>query len=372
MAGPSLAELDQIAAPILSADKSLYLGPFLIATFVDTLFCGILFMQCSSYMTLGKSDSRLFRSMVAYILTINVASTVFTWAWMYDLFVYNFGSYGLFLSIKYLSWFYVLDSMMVVVVQAFFGLRAWRLMKKNMFVGALILALMVTEFGAGVAIKVMFTHYGSTLYAREVRVPAYICLFCTVGADVIITVIILCYLWSNRNGIQSTDDLLGRLFRMTFSSQLPPTLIAIALAIEYSIKYDSFIAIPFICVQGKVYGISLLHTLNVRETWRRPSTTNAETADIEFQQVNFFRSLPTVWRANGATDSRRYLQTEPSTVTSSKWDSRKTDVDDATSAETASMEAKTTTFQLSRLGDAGLGSQAELPREKRKSVDAVV
>jgi hypothetical protein len=92
---------------------------------------------------------------------------------------------------------------------------------------------------------------------------------------------VLGYLWKNRAGNQPTDDLLGRLIRVTFSSQLPPTLIAIALAIEYSIKvrltraggatcsltsykkYDSFIAIPFICVQGKVYGISLLHTLNV-------------------------------------------------------------------------------------------------------------
>ncbi|KAG8711400.1 hypothetical protein FRC08_015934 [Ceratobasidium sp. 394] len=363
MGGPSLAELDQIATPILSADKSLYLGPFLIATFVDTLFCGILLMQCSSYVTLGKNDTRLFKSMVAYILTINLTSTMFTWAWMYDLFVYNFGSYGLFLSIKYLSWFYVLDSMMVVVVQAFFGLRAWKLMKKNIFVGALILALMVTEFGAGVAIKVMFTHYGSTLYAREVRVPAYICLFCTVGADVIITVIILYYLWSNRIGSsRHTDDLLGRLFRVTFSSQLPPTLIAIALAIEYSIKYDSFIAIPFICVQGKVYGISLLHTLNIRETWRRPNITSAETEDIEFQKP----SQPTMWRANDVTDSRRHIQTGHSTVTSGKWDSRRTD--DTMSAETASMDAKTRTFQLPRLS----ASQTELPQEKRTSVDAAV
>ncbi|KAG8693151.1 hypothetical protein FRC09_010698 [Ceratobasidium sp. 395] len=258
---------------------------------------------------------------------------------------------------------------MVVVVQAFFGLRAWKLMKKNMFVGALILALVATEFGAGVAIKVLFTHYGSTLYAGEVRVPAYICLFCTVGADVIITTIILFYLWSNRAGSQSTNDLLERLFRVTFSSQLPPTLIAIALAIEYSIKYDSFIAIPFICVQGKVYGISLLHTLNIRERWRRPNITSAETVDIEFQQP----SQPTMWRANCATDSRPiHTQIERQTVTTSKWDSHKTDVDDTFSAETTSVDGKTRTFQLSRLGDAELVSQTELPQEKRTSIEAAL
>ncbi|KAF8606812.1 hypothetical protein BDV93DRAFT_327296 [Ceratobasidium sp. AG-I] len=263
MGGPSLEELNQIALPVLSADKPLYLGPFMIATFVDTLFCGILLMQCGAYYTLGKHDRKLFKGMVLYVLTLNIASTVFTWTWIYDLFVYNFGSYGLFLSIKYLSWFYVLDSMMVIVVQAFFGLRAWSLMKKNWLVGAVILGFMLTAFGGGVGIKVIFTRVGSTLFARDVRVPAYICLFCTVAADLTITGIIIYYFKFNRTGNQHTDHMLSRLTSITFQSQLPPTLIAIALAVEYSIKYDSFIAIPFICVQGKVYAISLLHTLNV-------------------------------------------------------------------------------------------------------------
>ncbi|QRV92525.1 transmembrane protein [Ceratobasidium sp. AG-Ba] len=359
MGGPSLAELDRIATPLLSADKSLYLGPFVIATFIDTLFLGILLMQCGSYVTVGRNDCKLFKTMVSYIMLMNVAATVFTWAWIYDLFVYNFGSYGLFLSIKYLSWFYVLDSMMVVVVQIFFGLRAWKLMNKSWLIGGLILALLATEFGAGVAIKVLFTHYGSTLYAGKVRVPAYICLFCTVGADVIITMIILCYLWKNRVGNQPTDDLLGRLIRMTFSSQLPPTLIAIALAIEYSIRYDSFIAIPFICVQGKVYGISLLHTLNVREHWRRPSTTVAETGDIEFQQP----SQPTMWRSNTYQHTR--------TDHSANWSTQKADVDDTLSTETVLMDNKARMFQLSRLSDA-LTSQAGSPREKKMAVDVVV
>lgn len=45
-------------------------------------------------------------------------------------------------------------------------------MKKNWLVGLIISGLMVTAFAGGVAIKVMFTRLGSTLYAGEVRVPA--------------------------------------------------------------------------------------------------------------------------------------------------------------------------------------------------------
>ncbi|CAE6458475.1 unnamed protein product [Rhizoctonia solani] len=360
MGAPSLAELDQIAAPVLSADKSFQLGPFLVATFVDTLFCGILLMQCGSYVSLGRNDPKLFKWMVVYVLLLNVASTVFTWAWIYDLFVYNFGSYGLFLSIKYLSWFYVLDSMMVIVVQGFFGLRAWKLTGKNWIVGILLASLMLGAFGGGVAIKVLFTQLGSTLYAKDVRVPAYICLFCTVAADITITAIILHYLTHNHTGIQSTDHMLARLVRITFSSQLPPTLIAIALAIEYSIKYDSFIAIPFICVQGKVYGISLLHTLNVRETWRQPNPTNTKATDIEFQRT----SQPTVWRVNPtrtAVESRQDTQLERPVATK-QWPNHK---GDTSSGETTSVnvDIQGTTFELSHFGT-GLESQTHLSHEK--------
>ncbi|CEL62590.1 hypothetical protein RSOLAG1IB_04946 [Rhizoctonia solani AG-1 IB] len=231
---------------------------------------------------------------------------------------------------------------------------------RNCIIGILLVSLMLGALGGGIGIKVLFTQLGSTLYAKDVRVPAYICLFCTVAADVTITGIILYYLMHNHTGVQSTDHMLARLARVTFSSQLPPTLIAIALAIEYTIKYDSFIAIPFICVQGKVYGISLLHTLNIRETWRRPTSTNANTTDIEFQRP----SQPTVWRVNPAhTDLEPHqdigLERQKDTK---QWTTRK---DDTGSGDTASVnvDVQGTTFQLSHLGS-GLESQTNLSHEK--------
>ncbi|KAG9089244.1 hypothetical protein FRC06_001660 [Ceratobasidium sp. 370] len=101
------------------------------------------------------------------------------------------------------------------------------------------------------------------------------------------------YLLGGKTGQPSTDHALTRLARITFESQLPPTLIAIGLAVEYTIQYSSFIAIPFICVQAKFYGISLLHTLNSREALKSVSGTAAATddGDIEFAG----RSHNTFW-----------------------------------------------------------------------------
>ncbi|CCO34764.1 hypothetical protein BN14_08872 [Rhizoctonia solani AG-1 IB] len=139
----------------------------------------------------------------------------------------------------------------------------------------------LTAFAGGIAVKVMFTGFGSTLRAGDVKVPAYIWLFCTVIADLTITVIILYFIIKSRTGWSGTDNILSNLARMTFESQLPPTLIAIGLAVEYTIKYDSFIAIPFICVQAKFYGISLVHTLNGRVNLKRGNTSSAENSSAQ-------------------------------------------------------------------------------------------
>ncbi|KAF8685457.1 hypothetical protein RHS04_00688 [Rhizoctonia solani] len=154
--------------------------------------------------------------------------------------------------------------MTVIVVQGFFAIRAWKVTNRNWVILGMITVFALTAFGGGIGVKVMFMQVGSTLHAGDVKVPAYIWLFGTVAADLIITGIILFYLITSRKttGQKATDDVITRLARVTFESQLPPTLIAVGLAIEYTIQYSSFIAIPFLCVQAKFYGISLLHTLN--------------------------------------------------------------------------------------------------------------
>ncbi|KAG8714268.1 hypothetical protein FRC11_009087 [Ceratobasidium sp. 423] len=141
-------------------------------------------------------------------------------------------------NLEQVSQYYVLDSMTVIVVQAFFAIRAWKVANRNWIVLGLITAFALTAFGGGIGVKVVFMQVGSTLRAGDVKVPAYIWLFSTMAADLIITSIILYYLITSRKttGQKATDDVITRLARVTFESQLPPTLIAIGLAIEYTIQ----------------------------------------------------------------------------------------------------------------------------------------
>ncbi|KAG8717382.1 hypothetical protein FRC08_007579 [Ceratobasidium sp. 394] len=206
----------------------------------------------------------------------------------------------MFLSTKYISWFSITNSTTVVVVQAFFGWRAWRLMKRNMFVAATILVLVLGALGGGIAIKVACSTLGDVTNSAGVRIPAYICMSCTVTADGIITSIILYYIYKNRKyGSAQTTQVLGRIARVTFESQLPPTIATCVLSITYLANKNSFLVVPILVIKLKLYGISFLHTLNSREAWKQPesATTN---------QTCKFDTRPTQWvtnttRSNGPT-----------------------------------------------------------------------
>ncbi|KAG8743330.1 hypothetical protein FRC10_012209 [Ceratobasidium sp. 414] len=296
MGAPSLDELNKIAEPLLAPEKSLNLGPFIVAVVLDTLLCGVLLMQCGAYVSQGRTDRPYLRGIVAYVLVMNLitqprsrAITIYTWAWVYDLFVYNFGTYGLFLSLKYLSQYYVLDSMTVIVVQGFFAMRAWRVANRSIFVLVLIGTFALAAFGGGVAVKVMFTELGSTLHAGDVKIPAYIWLFSTVAADLLITSIIMKYLLTGKTGQPSTDHALSRLARVTFESQLPPTLIAIGLAVEYTIQSAAHLEL----VRASFFfPRNYVDTRPRREALKSVSGTAAtDDGDIEFAK----RSHNTFW-----------------------------------------------------------------------------
>lgn len=259
-------QLEQVATLAFGSNKPLHFGPIILGAVIDSLLCGVIFMQCGTYVSSTNKDRPIIKALVAYVVTMNIWSTAFAWAWIWELFVDNFGLYRALFSIKYIPWFSFINACTVVAVQAFFGWRAWKLMDCNQVLGIIILMLILLACGAGVAIKVRYTWYDSTIYAFKMRVPTYICLSCTVIVDIMITGIILNYFVHQRTINKRTNHLLSRLTRVTFESQLPPTLMAIGLFVAYSAKNDSLVSVPFIWGQPKMYGISLLHTLNVRRS----------------------------------------------------------------------------------------------------------
>ncbi|KAG8711399.1 hypothetical protein FRC08_015933 [Ceratobasidium sp. 394] len=232
-------QLEQLAEATFSSNKSLNLGPFILGSVIDALLCGILLMQCGTYIGLSSQDNRLLKVTITYVVAMNLWSTSFAWAWVWDLFVRNFGTYRSFLSVKYM-------------------------LNRNRLFGVVLSTLMLTSVGSGLAIKILCVQQMYTINAAALKVPGYICLCSTVAVDIAITTTILWYILSWRGVNQRTNHLLKKIARVTFESQLPPTLVAIAILAIYTVQPASFILTPLIWLQPKVYGISILHTLNMR------------------------------------------------------------------------------------------------------------
>ncbi|KAG9077953.1 hypothetical protein FS749_010123, partial [Ceratobasidium sp. UAMH 11750] len=117
--------------------------------------------------------------------------------------------------------------------------------------------------------------------------------------------IILCYIYKNRRrGSAQTTQVLDRIARVTFESQLPPTIAACILSITYLTNDNSFLIMPILVVKLKSYGISFLHTLNSRQGWKQPesATTN---------QTGKFDTQLTQWATN--TTPGNTPTTDPST-----------------------------------------------------------
>ncbi|CAE6464283.1 unnamed protein product [Rhizoctonia solani] len=301
-----LEVLEQHTKERLSSNKPLFIGPFLSAGILDALFCGFLLMQAGKYVMSRRRDSLLLQLGAAYVILMNLAGSALTWVWVYDLFVCNFGTYYLFQSSKYISWFFIFNSTTVVVVQVYFGWRAWMLTGKNTNVAVVIGALIVCALGGGIGMKVVCSQLGSVWDPKGIRIPTYICASCTVAADSTITGIILYFLLSNRSGCTSRiTRVIDRTIRITFESQLPPTISAITVSLVYLFNEDGFIYIPILVIKLKLYAISFLHTLNSRP--QRSRSTFEMTCPKRVQD-----SHPTTWNTEPG------MYTSPSTPFSSQ------------------------------------------------------
>ncbi|KAG9077504.1 hypothetical protein FS749_010603, partial [Ceratobasidium sp. UAMH 11750] len=182
-------QLEQLANAMFSSNKPLNFGPFVLGSLIDALLCGILLMQCGAYIGSSNRDGWLLKVTIGGLITMNLLGTAFAWAWVWELFVRNFGTYRTFFSITYFSWSFVIGSVTGVAVQTFFALRVWKMLNRSLLFALVIITSMLCYIGSGLALKILLAWNPYTVYASRMKVPAHICFSSMVFGDVIITTI---------------------------------------------------------------------------------------------------------------------------------------------------------------------------------------
>ncbi|WVQ81179.1 hypothetical protein IAT38_003301 [Cryptococcus sp. DSM 104549] len=230
----------------------------------DTFMAGILFMQAVNYFSYQRIDKWWTQGVVIFTLMMSIIFTVYLWYFSQYLFVQNFGLWKPFLETDKLAWGPLMDSIISGVIQMYFSYRAFLLNRRNYFIPIIIFMLALTALGATTAVKIIFGNSNSLLEAYKVRVPELIWLSSTMAADMILAFTILAGLMRSKTGWAHTDKAITRLIRITFESQIPPTIVAMAFVIEFVHTPASLLGATLQAVQSKIYAVGLLYSLNSR------------------------------------------------------------------------------------------------------------
>ncbi|ORY26229.1 hypothetical protein BCR39DRAFT_470528, partial [Naematelia encephala] len=280
------------------------LGCMLVQPIIDSFFGGVLAMQVISYFTYQRKDRLWTKTVVGVVAFINLCITCYIWASHFStyfsayLFVLNFGRFSPFAETGKLAWFPLLDSINSAVVQSFFAYRAYRLCNNNIVIPIIIMALILTSFGATVAVRVIFASLASLFEASKVKVPELIWLSSIMCADIIITVCILYGLWQSKTGWTHTDkatkrtttetyQAISKLIRMTLESQVPPTIVAITFMAEFVHTPSSLFGSTLQGIQPKFYAMGLMYALNSRISFQQRFVGDGDRSGVSLTCAHF-------------------------------------------------------------------------------------
>lgn len=183
-------------------------------------------------------------------------------------FGFNYGKYTTLIDYRWVAWFPLLDFFMAAGVQLFYAERAWKVTgRSNIFIGLALMPFMLSFVGSiGICVKGM---------ASKTNLDDTYVLFgflWVVGmflTDIVITGTALWGLYQSRSEWEQTDYIVRRLIRVACESQLPPTILALALLIDIIIQRDTWYAVFFELIQGYVYIIGMVYVLNQRQSLNR-------------------------------------------------------------------------------------------------------
>lgn len=229
---------------------------------------------------------------------MGVVGSVLSYVWILHIFAFNYGSFVPWINNRWVSFFPLIDSCMTITVQVFYAERAYKIAGRSKLVIVSVLFPLVVSFAGaiGVAVSSMLKQAIDQRYNN----------FCwmwvcgTFVADVVVTGVVLVGLFKQRSEWEQTDNLVKRLILISCESQLPPTLLAFALMTDFAIQGDSYYAVFFEMVQGKLYVVGMIYVLNSRYALRR----NMDSGHVESYKPNTYNMTRSRGNGNGNNNNK--------------------------------------------------------------------
>ncbi|KAH8797299.1 hypothetical protein DL96DRAFT_1641898 [Flagelloscypha sp. PMI_526] len=261
----------------------LTVGGLLLGVALNLYLYGIVTYLYWAYKTLKFRDPVWLRVTVVVLFLIDTFQTIAEFYSVWHLAVENFANTNV-MGIRQvlLPLCSVSTSLSAFLVQIFLISRLWRLTNLNWLCGILVFV----SFGTVVesAIHNLRSYTFTDVSQFRTNIPFVIASHCLeVFINITITIVLSWALWQTRTGFSRTDTIVNRCIVSAIQTGFFSSLFAIGNLLTFALSSQTFLWAVFNWPLGKIYSISLLHTLVAR---RQLASIADETSDVRSSRLN--------------------------------------------------------------------------------------
>ncbi|KAA1465966.1 hypothetical protein DENSPDRAFT_876136 [Dentipellis sp. KUC8613] len=258
------------------------MGATFVGVLVGAMLYGVSCLQTWHYYREYSHDAFSIKLLVGAVWVCDTVHQILISHTMYTYVITNFANPAI---LGELVWSLIVEVLFngftAVLVQCFFTLRIYRLSNKNVPITAVVLLLVIGQFGVTVAYASKAIHMTTfaqlaTLKGLSMSVNAL-----TAASDVSIAVALCSMLHRSRTGFRASDSMINKLILFTMNTGLLTSLDAICSLASIAASPNTFIYICFFFTLGRLYSNSLLATLNARKAIRNGASSNEDTISLQ-------------------------------------------------------------------------------------------
>ncbi|CAG7853224.1 SubName: Full=Uncharacterized protein {ECO:0000313/EMBL:CCA72913.1} [Serendipita indica DSM 11827] len=253
------------------------IAPWVMGTFADLFLQGILAAQTANYFSYRDADGshRRFAWLVIVLTILCLLKSAQNITIVWDTVIAAFANPDVSMMLVATNWWHYTTSLSTALiatfVQCFFVYRYWMLTKRWYVCAVMVVGMVISLIAA-----ILVIHYLRLIQHATIKKWSLVHFVAAITVDTLITAGTALHLYKKKTSIQSTSEMIDRLVRMTWQTALPPTLCVIVNAVVLETRPLELTHIAFNMVLPKLYAVSLLYTLNIRNEMRTERMTSHE------------------------------------------------------------------------------------------------
>ncbi|EMD32457.1 hypothetical protein CERSUDRAFT_99537 [Gelatoporia subvermispora B] len=247
------------------------LGAGIICAMVTSALYGVTTIQSYLYFHRPENDSKLFKSVIAFLWVLDTVHQIFICHLVYT---YAVVDYDNLVALTTEAWdlyatVYV-TAVMDLCVRSIFCLRIWKVSNKNLLVVVVVMICSLAEFGGQIAFVVRdeFFVHGKLSGQRQLSPEYYFGAVCCFVSDSLIALSQVAFLWNRQSQIPRTNYIIRTLIMYSINTGLVTALCALGMLVTWATMPNNLVYIPFIASLPTLLFNALLATLNARHELR--------------------------------------------------------------------------------------------------------